>query len=202
MICGSEMSIVLGDAPDWMKKTRQDLIAEKRSGKPDTFEPTRRMLWGTRCERRNIEDLCWLTGIRAKPMNVLLQSTRNERIGSTLDGLCRLPSKTPERLPLADYCASERHAADVLSELEERKGQFCALEAKQTSWLGDWKDSPPGYYLTQLQTQLFVTGLDVGVIFAKVGADDMRVYFVEADPFLHEEMDEAVTEFWKEVQRG
>lgn len=203
MICGSEMSIVLGNQPDWMKTTYEDLLAEKRSGVPRTFTPTRRMYWGTLCERSNMQLFAKSVGIQVRPTNALLQSTRNARVGSTLDGICRIPRTRREPdIGFAELCGNQSHVAGFFDDIAEYAGRVGVIELKQTDWLGDWKSGPPLYYLVQVQTQLYVTGLDFGLLVARVGASDMRAFVIEPDPFLFDEMDEAVTQFWKEVSRG
>lgn len=198
MVTGSEMSLVLGRPPKWFKKTREELLEEKRSGVPDSFEPTRRMLWGSLCEKTNLRHFCKLTGVRARSTNLLLQSTRCQHIGSTLDGVCRIPSQVSKKfLP---YCGNQAHAIEFIAEAETRLGKAGLIEMKQTDYLGQWKYGVPDFYLTQVQTQLYVSDATWCLVVVKVGAADMRAYFVDADPFEHDEMEEAVKQFWSEVR--
>lgn len=197
---GSEMPTIMGEAPSWFSTTRGDLIRAKRQRIQHSFPTTRRMWWGSAAERGNIACFSKLTGLRTRPTNTLLASTK-ARIGATLDGLVLVPG----RLDKADYLghtSEDNNIATLLAELEDYEG-LLPLEAKQSDgWknqVDEWTKAVPRYYWIQVQTQLYVTGLPAGIIFCRLGVADLRAHLVPADEWFFEQMEESVEEFWKEV---
>lgn len=199
MVTGSDVASVLNKSP-WKK--REELLLQKRAANDNGFVPSRSMLWGSLAERANMAHFSQITGVRFRHTNAFLQSTLCPLIGATLDGLCRI--SVPEDFHFLSFCSDREHAEGLSAEMLARDGQFGILEMKQTeAWnLKNWKVAPPEYYYLQVQAQLFTTGLDWALLVCKIGAADIRAYFVDADPLLHEDMIEAVQTFWEEVRNG
>jgi predicted phage-related endonuclease len=203
MVTGSEMAILFGKAL-WPKELSakekvQKLARSTRAANDNAFPATRSMAWGSLAEKANMEHFAQITGVRYRHTNALLQSTACPRIGATLDGVCRVPS-ADGAWDFPHFCSDDGHSEDLGAEMRKRAGEFGVLEMKQTEFFGkkNWDNACPEYYALQCQTQMFVMGLDWCLIVAKIGCSDIRAYFVDADPLLHEEMVETVERFWAE----
>ena len=193
-ITASEMAAVIGVSP-W--SNREDVIRRKVT-RSDDFKPTRNMWWGSELERFNMESFTKITGIRTRSCNAFLRSTESPRIAATIDGFALRPRNDFEPL---DIATKVPWASDLRAALKTRSG-LGLIEMKNTeAWFGKkWHEGPPLHYTIQLQQQLYVTGLDWGILCAKIGAGDMIAYLIDADPLLHMEMDEDARSIWKEIE--
>jgi putative phage-type endonuclease len=192
-ITASEMSAVMGMCP-W--SNRDDVLRRKVS-RSDDFKATRNMWWGSELEQFNMEMFTKITGIRTRSCNAFLRSTKERRIAATIDGFALRPRKDYEVL---DIATKVPWADDLRAQLAKRSG-LGLIEMKNTeAWFGKkWHEAPPMHYVIQLQQQLYVTGLDWGILCGKLGAGDMIAYLIDADPFLHTEMEEDARSIWKEI---
>ena len=192
-ITASEMSAVMGMCP-W--SDRDDVLRRKIS-RSDDFKPTRNMWWGSELEQFNMQMFTKITGIRTRSCNAFLRSTKNRRIAATIDGFALRPRLDFEPL---DIATKVPWASDLRAQLRNRSS-LGLVEMKNTeAWFGKkWHEAPPMHYVIQLQQQLYVTGLDWGVLCAKIGAGDMIAYLIDADPYLHEEMERDTNDIWKEI---
>lgn len=77
-----------------------------------------------------------------------------------------------------------------------------ALELKTASAykLAEWEEEPPLEYQVQLQTQLIVTGLDVGSLACLVGGQKFVYADLRAHPTLHARLIEQGERFWRLVR--
>ncbi len=192
-ITASEMSAIMGRCP-WAD--REDIIRRKVT-RSDGFKATRNMWWGSELERFNMEMFTKISGIRTRSCNAFLRSTKNPLIAATLDGFALNPRKDYDTL---DIAIKKPWAHDLRAVLRNRSG-LGLIEMKNTeAWFAKkWYEEPPEHYVIQLQQQLYVTGLDWGILCAKLGAGDMIAYLIDADPLLHEEMEIDANAIWKEI---
>lgn len=80
----------------------------------------------------------------------------------------------------------------------ERNESLGVVEAKWSSRQEDWQDGPPEGYQLQVLHQLAVTDLDFGDLAALVGRD-LRVYRIERDDALIDNLISIEAEFWARV---
>ena len=80
----------------------------------------------------------------------------------------------------------------------ETKDRIALVEAKNLS--RGLLDGPPDYYVVQVLTQLFVTGLDTGYLMARFGKNGCRIWKLEQDPSFVTQMTEATSSFLAELQ--
>lgn len=202
LLTASSLSSVLGTCP-WPKgktslQKRLAVIHEKRRDTPLQFKQTRPMWWGDASEYTNMQFFARTTGgTLVRQCRSLLQSTRLDRFGATLDGFCKPASIRGEPVDIA--WSDGLH--QFLFEFEHLDG-LGLLEMKQTEiwYKKEWANGPPKHYWTQVQGQLFVTGLPWAVIACKIGAADMRAFVVYPDnDFFESELRPAVTDFWHDV---
>lgn len=195
-ITGTEVGVILGNSKF---KTRDELLAEKVNPfGPDEFRPTRNMLHGTFFETPNARLFSTITGARVRHAPVFLESRTNPEIGTSLDFLVRAP-QCDDRSK-ADYVSGSWFPA-FLAAFRRLRG-LGILEMKNTeAWnKKEWESACPTYYHDQVQTQLFVLGLKWAVIAAKIGAADMRMHIIEADPFYHSHIVSEVRKFRQEIE--
>lgn len=60
----------------------------------------------------------------------------------------------------------------------------------------DWADGVPAYYEAQVHHYLAVTGLPWWVVAADTGADEIQLYFIDADPDFQAKLVEAEVAWW------
>lgn len=144
--------------------------------------------------------------------NVLLGSERCPHIASTIDGwvgglqdsVVTLADLGPS---LADLCSDPQHAEEFLESLPRNEDGYIKdgiIEMKQSDgWkkqVEQWTEGVPEYYWIQVQTQLYVTGVDYAAVVCRLGVADIRCHVVLPDEdFWNHEMIPAVEEFWNEV---
>lgn len=206
-VTGSEMALVLGEAPKWFSTTREQLVAEKRSGVPNPFPPTRRMVWGKEAEYGNALIVEKALGTDVRPFNGFYESMEYPRIGTTIDGVMDITAESTGAPLLYQLCSDQKHAAEFEAALKEHESSRGLLEMKQSdgwkSQVEEWTKGVPHYYWIQVQTQLYVSGLPWAVIACRLGVADIRLHFVEPDDFwIRGRMVPAVERFWKEVDSG
>lgn len=195
-ITGSMVAPIMGLSP-W--KTRSDLLASVQKEDKEEFLPNKNMWWGSFCEKSNIDAYSVITGMDVLPDNTFFGSTEHPILGATIDGFCWHSECPPMDPP---PIGAKKHWELFLRDIGELEG-VGLLEAKQTARIkGDgynWTDAPPMYYLCQVQHQLLVTGLPWAIIFARIGASDMRMHVVKADKQFHADIIEECTEFAQEA---
>ncbi len=194
-LTGSSVSSMLGVNP-WMSEARYLASKDPERDEPPFFQ-SRPMLNGKMDEAYNTQKFAAIGGLRCRQTHLFVASTLFPGLASTLDALVMMPreGRTPETL---DRLVSEPWPARLLLEMEcaldDGLGRTGLLEMKQTERFGGRKGTrglklsewlkaskPPRHYEVQLQTQLHVTGYDWGILCARVGAHDMKAFFVRRD---------------------
>jgi predicted phage-related endonuclease len=185
----------LGQTAKWA--TKEDLIIEKRAPELPTFRDTVNMWWGRNCEADNRRMFSLITGLPSVPEHGMFQSKRWPHISATLDALCLSDGvQEPDLAGTKDPSWVDKLRSSVLS-----TGTFGLLEMKQTEcWYGkEWAAGAPINYWTQLQAQLYVTGLPWGILACRIGAAGMIAYFYERDESFAGTLEEVHNEFIHEV---
>ena len=195
-ITASESSAIMGRCP-W--SDRDDVIRRKIS-RSDDFTPTRNMWWGSELESFNMKMFTKITGIRTRSCNAFVKSTVTPLLAATIDGFALRPRVEYETVDLALKVNWADHMRDSL----RCRSPLGLIEMKNTeAWWGKkWHIAPPEHYVIQLQHQLYVLGLDWGILCAKIGAGDMVAYLIDSDPFLHDEIVADAVSVWNEVKVG
>lgn len=195
-ITGSMVAPIMGLSP-W--KTREALLASVQKTDKEEFLPNKNMWWGSFCEKNNISAFETITGLSCQPDNSFFGSIEHPLLGATIDGFCWQGEFSPMETP---PIGARKHWELFLSDIDGLEGTGL-VEAKQTSRIKgegySWTDAPPMYYLCQVQHQLLVTGLPWCIIFARIGASDMRMHLVKADKQFHADIIEECTEFAQEA---
>lgn len=191
LVTGSDVAAMLGESK---YKSRNRLLQEKAGLKDDTIRENKYMWFGRKMERANMLAFSELSGIRVRPVNVLLGSKSNSRLGATLDGLALFPERGI-KVPYWNRGMYSGHfplKAQGLGLIEMKNIGEKNLE--------DWSSKePPKHYWWQVQAQLAVSGLPWSLLVAKIGAADMRAYFIPKDDFSCDHISDEVGSFWSEV---
>ena len=176
-----------------------DLVEEKAAPEtPPPLQDTANMWHGREDEANNMRKFSKALGLRCKQTHVFLASTKC-RLAATLDGM--IINKSPETIP---YISKDSDTwLPALKDRIELSPGVGILEMKQTeAWFRkDWDSSIPEYYLTQVQTQLYVSGVRWAVVACQIGAAMFKAYYVLPDLEFHRELESKVNEFWKDVER-
>lgn len=191
-ITASDVAALVGANP---YKRREDVIAEK-SGLGEERETTAAMYWGIKSEAVILSGFSEITGVRLRHRNWLLVRD-DARVAATLDGLCfvgRGP-RNPRGRAKSSFCV---WPGDTLRDgmglgVIDAK---CVASRNRSLWN---KPTPPEIYWWQIQAQLYVTGLDYGVLVAKVDAAEVYAHVIERDAGAAEEILNAAKSAWREI---
>lgn len=193
----SDIPALLGESR-W--KTRDDVIAEKQ-GRPNTFNDNSRMYFGRIGEAHVLQALHELTGITVTPNSKLAVNSEVEGLAATPDALADMAFHAPE----VGLYPPELIFHSTYSQFIEhqRMGSRAVVDVKVVASKGrsKWKQAaPPEEYYGQLQAQMLVCGLTVGLLVAKVDAAELYGYVIEADPFYQDLIKTEVSSAWKEIR--
>lgn len=193
LLTGSDAATIVGEN---RYKSYDKLVQEKAGLRDDTIPQNKYMWFGSEMERANMAAFSKLSGIRCRPMNVLLGSVQIPQYGATIDGMCVFPEKGI-KIPYWNRQMYSGH-------FPTRRAGLGLVEMKNVGeknlelWSGM---EPPKAYWWQVQAQLDVTGLPWAVLVAKIGAADMRAYFIEKDDFSCEHLRSEIQTFWQDVEK-
>lgn len=179
-----------------------ELLAEKSGPIPEPIKPNRYMFHGKENESNNMRKFRLITGLRARNVNYLLESTRVPKLGTTLDGVLHVPKSIPSaRYELVSDKSNLVRALDDLSTVAAFTSPFGLIEMKQTSLYSKkkWDNGVPEYYYWQVQAQMLVTGYPWCLVVCAVGASDFVTYLVEANEEDARKIEKEVGRFWKKV---
>lgn len=171
-IGGSDVAAIMGLSP-W--QSPQDIF-EQKLGLAAPTEETPAMRWGTILEDPIAEEYARQTGYKIRRANKVRRHPDYHYMIAHLDRDVTRSDRIVE-------CKSVGKWADM------------------SEWGEPGTDQIPQYYLTQAHHYLVVTGkrfCDVAVLIA---GQDFRIYTVEADPEIAQELIEAEAEFWDCVVR-
>ena len=174
----SEVAAILGRNPYCDAGT---LLDEKLGIKPaDDLSQNPRVYWGNQLERAILEGYA--------------------QIGHTIEAYAHLKERRAEmwgRLLQSTRCPQLLATPDAWQVNPSRQTEGVV----QVKNCGYAKKAPPDYYVVQVQAELAVTGLEWGSLVMLVGGNDLRVYDIEGDETLIEEIFEMVERFWRQVER-
>lgn len=164
---------------------------------------SRPMWWGRMSEEANIKVL---QRIMVPSCNVHSSDGffRRGPIGASLDAfgvrISNDPSWGEDNAHLVT--SAPKRMLKELAHLESAvmPGDIFIIEMKQSDLpRKKWGPTCPDHYWCQMQAQMYVTGLDVSLLAARVGANEMRLYTVEADEEFMAEAVFAAGEFLDEM---
>lgn len=166
-------------------QNKDSLAATWHLRREDTNKQSRAMWWGDICEDPNRRAL---SRILSPAYAVHKRSAFFAKwpIGASLDGY---GVRTSLELPWAEDNASlvtsaPKRMLNELAHLEMSvlEGGSFLVEMKQSDLpRKKWGPTAPPHYWAQCQAQMYVTGIDVCLLVAKLGAAEMRLYTIESD---------------------
>lgn len=203
MLTASDVAAVLGFSKYGNAKrvAKEKLYGSSFKGNLATF-------FGQEMEKPNMRAFQKLTGVRCRPMNVLLQSAITPELGCTLDGLGLMPNDLDQLLDSGLLPQSQENALVNMWELVSHGyprgyGRLGIVEMKnkRAKFLSDWSGAlPPEDMWIQAQIQLYVTGLEFGFLVAKIDSCDMRAHFIERDDFFCEDAAQKAAHFIQNME--
>lgn len=201
-LTASEIGTLVG-ASKW--STPEEVKAGKLGPVKEFDTPA--MWHGRMSEEHNADVFCYAIGARWRPCHLMVATGR---VSCTLDGLV-IPvpgteihkhySRRTGRAAMGDWMEGVK---DEMLELYEKHGECGILEMKTTGdfYAKEWQEGIPLYYQWQVQTQLYATGKQWGVIACKISNNNARAYTFEVDDHMYEVIGETATQFWKDIESG
>ena len=183
VVTATEVAALFGEHPFL---TAEQLAANKRSR--NDIPVNRQMWWGIHLEPSILKAFQVFTGVRIRPTHSMLRSTRAP-VSATLDGLVYCPEHPSGEHP--DWVT-------IVGNLPQGLGVIDAKNVSARS-RSRWLREAPKMYWWQIQTQTFVTGLDFGILVAKIDSSEMVAHVVEADADAHDAIQEAATAFMERL---
>ncbi len=191
LITGSDVAAILGESA---YKSRKRVIEEKAGIKSDSIPDNRYMWFGREMEVANMKAFSKLSGVKVKPTNTLMASTKIPGYGATIDGLTIFP---PTGIAQPKWMGRmlSGHWPRNISGLGILEAKNCG-EKHIEAWSGN---TCPKHYWWQVQAQLDVTGLPWAILMAKIGAADMKAFFIEYDEFSCEHLRNEIQACWSVI---
>jgi len=175
---------------------------------PESFAQTEQMAAGSHFESAIGSWLGLLCGLTIEPDGFLYASDSAPWMGASPDGRLGLPTGDPASfdctMTLRDPWGAVLHADAAVSYLRALPAETL-VELKQSRSRGRprWRaDSPPDYYVNQVQHQMHVLGVDSCVLMAKVDAFEMWGYHIEMERGYCDLLEKATESFWREHIEG
>lgn len=195
VVTGSEVAVLLGLSP-W--RTVEQLKANW--GREEQLKDTANMWWGREMELPNQQAYSKLLGAPVVPHNGFYV---RGPIGATTDAFIPAGSLLEALEAHRGYIGTSaaaywRRHVDILSSQDSSKPILVEMKNVGDRYKKEWATAP-AYYEAQVQAQLYATGLDAGVLVAKLGAADIRAHVVLRDDFMLDEMVEKAQAFLKEM---
>jgi len=191
-ITASEINLFMGTAPSFYTDTRGDLLVRKLEGIEKQFDEKalRRIQHGREREANHLRMLGLMLGMPVVPYHWFISNDRWPSLGATLDGLVFPEMATPPDLSLT---SSKIRVLGMIEALESIKGPVL-VELKNTdgghrykekggihAGLKPWIDFSPDYHKEQVQTGLWLSDIEHGILAGSLGADDLAVWHHERD---------------------
>jgi len=204
-ITASEMLVFLGQQPDWYSTNREELLSHKREGTEPQFDHKAkvRMKHGRVDETGNLRKVGALLGYPVVEYHQFIGNQRWPFLGATLDGLLFPHMPVEPDLELTMQTGRVLETIDSLGSLDEP----VLVEMKQTEAHRygkngkPWIDFIPSYYIPQVQTQLWLSGLERLLLVGCLGAADMTTFLIQRDPEWEAILDGANKEAKAELNR-
>lgn len=205
VVTGSGLAVIMG-----MNKYKSPELLKKEYTLPRSttnLQWSRPAWWGREMELPNLAALNKMLAPTAHVRPTHAFHARGP-IGATLDGV-----GSPYEACVAEDCLAYKRPNTFSSAGSRLKGETAHLqmlleggvdcfvvELKNSDLKkSEWPRSPPEHYWCQVQAQLWATDLQVGLLAAKVGAADMRLYVIERDDTFLAEANYKASEFLEEV---
>ena len=204
-ITASSISTFLEIAPDFYTATKESLIADKLSGREEEFEHKShvRMLHGREDEDHNAMKVGKMLGFPVARYHNLVSNERWPYLGASLDWLLFPVMGVGPELRYTNQIGQISDTWGRLDMLEDSGVRTVLLELKQTEAhrYADkggggkpWIRFVPDYHKPQVQTGMWLTGLEHAVLGAALGAADMTAWLLRRDPEWEGVMDKANAE--------
>ncbi len=173
-LTASDVSAAMGESSF---KTPAELVADKLYG--SNFKGNRKTWWG-QFEEENLVRLFLKLGVEVE-YDGGLYALEGTRLAATLDA-----RSTGRKLdvPAVDLSKVTSEPSLLARAIAAATSRPCIVEFKcsEVFQAKTWKVGPPSYYVTQVQAQLAVSGLRTALLAARLGAHDLIVHIIEADP--------------------
>lgn len=187
-ITASDMLVFLGKQPDWYSTNRGELILHKLNGTEQSFDAKSRvrMKHGRLDEHGNLIKAGKLLGYPVAPYHYLVSNDRWPFIGATLDGLLFPFGGTGPDLDLTNQVGQVAEVSELISDTPNNLPLMLEMKQTEAHRYGKngkpWIQFFPDYHRAQVQTGLWITGLERAVVVGCLGAADMTAWLIERDP--------------------
>jgi putative phage-type endonuclease len=172
-IGGSDAAGVCG-VSKW--STPYDVYLSKTEPVEDD-SPTDAMRWGTMKEPLIRQEYCNQSGNEVVEPKTAFKHEKYPWMIANLDGLVLMPND-PDRVVV-----------------------FEAKTARDgNGWGVSGSDEVPFDYILQVQHYMLVVGASETHLAVLIGSSDFRIYFIDADPEMQDELIKIEAEFWKQVE--
>ena len=189
-VTGSDIASWIGIAPSYWDD-KQAILERKLMGVDKEFDPktVRRMAHGVEREALGLELTGKLFGYPTARYSYLITHERWPYLAATLDGLLfpwvgvgpdvRLTSQPERALQMLAEIDALLPKEPVLTEIKVSDSGHRYKE-KSGDYAGSrpWVDFCPDYHLAQVQTGLWMTGLDTGLLSGFLGGDELLPWVV------------------------
>lgn len=180
LVTASEIAAVMNEDPrkdkDALNLYVEKLLDPAELDQKLAFDDPRR--WGLVFERPIFEEAAAYYGWEKRDGGYLLRSKAFPHVGATLDGEIRVDG---------EWRTYEGKTVNIF---------------RYQDWEPDEGDPrPPRHYMLQKQSQLLVTGADVGIIFALIGGHKPLKVEIQARKDLHTIMIDEAGEFLERLKR-
>jgi len=174
---GSDAAVACDMSP-W--KTQHELYLEKRNEISDAFgdDPPEHIRFGNVLEDVIAGEYAYRTGRKVRRVKAMKQHPKHPFMLANID----------RKIEGEDRLLECKNVGDFSYKLGE--------------WGEEGTDQIPEYYLMQVQHYLAVTGFDVADLAALVGGNSLKIYTIERDEDLINNMIELEGKFWEHVMSG
>lgn len=209
-ITASQVNVWLGTQPSFFEETKETLVARKLAGGDAVFNDRsrRRMTHGREREAGALQMAGKLFGFPTARYSYLIGNERWPHIAATLDGLL-FPWVGAE--PDYDLTSQVGHMAEIRSIIEYvEEPVMCEVKVSDSGHRykeknGDhagqraWVDFCPTYHREQVQTGLWVTGLNHALLVGLLGGDELICWYNRRDPGFERTLDHVDREASEEL---
>jgi len=201
-ITASDMNVWLGTQPSFYEETKATLVGRKLTGEDSVFNDRslRRMAHGREREQNALRMAGLMFGFPTAPYGYLIGNERWPYLAATLDGLL---FPWVGREPYYSLTSQEGHMAEVRSIIEHAHAPvMCEVKVSDsghrykdradspTAGQKAWIDYCPTYHFEQVQTGLWMSGLEHALLVGCLGGDELICWYVPRQERWAETMDE------------
>lgn len=205
MVTASESAHLMGLAPSYWALSEEELAERKL--KAEEFQSSPAMAAGSYWEPAILEYLSAVTGLGITPNAALYRHDDYPFVGATPDGYADLVvpgDRVPELVAYLtvvshfEVLQGEEALSSLYASMAESSETLVEVKNQESKRRSKWykEEGPPEHYVAQVQHQLAVMGADLGLLVAKVDANELYVHVIESDPLYHELLFETCAEFF------